>query len=61
MSIDFNDIANNLLLSIGSDKFDSDNEHHVHSLKKVLSEHIKDEEMLFRTMLAFLFPDSENY
>ena len=55
--MDFNEITYEVFNKLKTDKFDESNEKHIECLKDVLSNHIKNEELLFHVMMAFKYPD----
>jgi hypothetical protein len=60
MTMDFNEIANELIQKIKTDRFNANNQSHMDAAKEILSKYIKDENLLSYMIFALKFPDTDD-
>jgi hypothetical protein len=53
MSLDFTKITHELFAKIQTQNFNKNNVNHMEALEDILSQHINDDELLFRILLSF--------
>jgi hypothetical protein len=58
--MDFNEIANELIEKIKTDRFNVNNEEHMKAAKDILSKYITDETLLSYVLFSLKFPNADD-